>query len=97
MSSIIERLVTALSVSVLVLAIAQPESSSLLLAGIATLAVVTALGARYVAVGIRSLRLTVGARAHAHRESFSSIPEPSHPDTAGRTRARAPSQSPLAA
>lgn len=41
--------------------------------------------------------LTVGSRSRAHCESLTSIPAPAHPDTAGRTRARAPGRSTPAA
>lgn len=87
-----ERLVLLLTVSFLVLAVAQSEPSALFLAGVATVALASALGARYLAVLITSRTLTVGHRSHAHREALSVAPSPQHPDTAGRPRPRAPAQ-----
>jgi hypothetical protein len=96
-SALLERLMVIATVSFLALALAQGDASLVLVGGMATLVVVAVLSARYAAVSIRSHSLTVGARARAHRESLSSMPEPSHPDTAGRTRSRAPSRSLAAA
>lgn len=93
MRALLERLMVIATVSFLALAVAQGDASLVLVSGVATLVVVAVLSARYAAVSIRSHSLTVGARARAHRESLSSMPEPSHPDTAGRTRSRAPSRS----
>ena len=80
-----------LTVSFLVLSIAQAEPSSLVFAGIAALAVGAVLAARYAAVVIRSQEITVGDRARQHRQSLVGMPAPQHPDTAGRPRTRAPS------
>ena len=85
------------TVSLLVLSIAQAEPSSLVFAGIAALAVGAVLAARYAAVVIRSQEITVGDRAREHRQSLVGMPEPQHPDTAGRPRTRAPSGAPAAA
>jgi hypothetical protein len=89
---IVERLVMVLTVSFLVLAVAQSEPSSLVFAGIAAIALCAVLAARYAAVVIRAHEITVGSRARQHRESLVGMPEPQHPDTAGRPRTRAPSQ-----
>jgi hypothetical protein len=91
----IERLAVLLGLAFVALALAN--STTTLVAGIGAVALAAVLASRYAAISIRSHVVTVGTRAHEHRESFSSIPEPSHPDTAGRTRSRAPSQSPAAA
>ena len=80
-----------MTVSFLVLSIAQAEPSSLVFAGIAALAVGAVLAARYAAVVIRSQEITVGDRARQHRQSLVGMPAPQHPDTAGRPRTRAPS------
>jgi hypothetical protein len=95
MRTIFEQLAVSLAVAFVVLAVA--DSSAVLLGAVATLAVIALVGSRYSAVSIRSRSLTVGSRARQHRESMSSLPAPSHPDTAGRTRSRAPSQSIAAA
>ena len=86
-----------MTVSLLVLSIAQAEPSSLVFAGIAALAVGAVLAARYAAVVIRSQEITVGDRAREHRQSLIGMPAPQHPDTAGRPRTRAPSGAPAAA
>ncbi len=95
MRTLFERLVVTLAVAFVVLALA--DSSAVLLGAIAAIAVVALVGSRYAAVSIRVRSMTVGARARQHRESMSSLPAPSHPDTPGRTRSRAPSQSLAAA
>ena len=87
----------AMTLSFLVLVAAQSEPSGLLVAGLAAVVVAAALSARYAAVAVRSRELNVGSRARAHREALSVMPEPRHPDTAGRPRTRAPAQSPAAA
>jgi hypothetical protein len=86
-----------LTVSFLVLTVAQTEPSSLVFAGIAALAVGAVLAARYAAVVIRSQELAVGERAREHRQSLIGMPEPQHPHTAGRPRTRAPSGATAAA
>lgn len=90
-----ERLAVFLTLVVALFALA--DSPALLVGAIAAIALVTIVASRYAAINIRSHSLTVGARARAHRELLSSLPAPSHPDTAGRTRSRAPSQSLAAA
>ena len=54
---------------------------------VATVVLITAMAA--LVVGSREM--TVGSRAHAHREAMTSLPAPAHPSTAGRPRTRAPS------
>jgi hypothetical protein len=97
MSALKQRLVMAMTLSFLVLAFAQSEPSGLLVAGLATVIVAAALSARYAAVAVRSREITVGSRAREHREALSVMPEPRHPDTAGRPRTRAPARSSTAA
>lgn len=93
-----ERLVMLMTVTFLVLAVAQSaEPSSLLLAGVVAAAAAMLLLAHYSAVTVARQSITVGGRAREHRESLSEVPAPQHPDTAGRPRTRAPSQSPPAA
>lgn len=92
MSFFRQRLVMAMTLSFLVLVVAQSEPSGLLVAGLASVVVAAALSARYAAVVVRSRELTVGSRAREHREALSAMPEPRHPDTAGRPRTRAPAR-----
>lgn len=93
--TLLERLTVLLAVAFVVLAVT--DASALTMGAIAALTVVALVGSRYAAVSIRARSLTIGSRAHQHRESMSSLPAPSHPDTAGRTRSRAPSRSLAAA
>ena len=86
-----ERLVMVMTLSFLAVAVAQGEPSTLVFAGIAALAVSSVLAARYAAVVIRAHDIGVGERARQHRQSLVGMPEPQHPDTAGRPRTRAPS------
>jgi len=91
MRVVTERLLMVLTMSLLVMAVAQSEPASLVFVGLAALAVSTVLAARYAAVVIRSHEIGVGERARVHRQSLVGMPEPQHPDTAGRPRTRAPS------
>lgn len=86
-----------MTLSFLVLVVAQAEPSGLLVAGLAAIVVAAALSARYAAIAVRSHELTVGSRARQHREALSVMPAPRHPDTAGRPRTRAPARTPPAA
>jgi hypothetical protein len=79
------------------MAVAQGGPSTLVFAGIAALAVTAVLAARYAAVVIRTQHVGVGERARQHRQSLVGMPEPQHPDTAGRPRSRAPSRAPAVA
>jgi hypothetical protein len=90
MRALHQHLVMLLTVSFLVLAVAQAEPSAILVAGVAVLAASALLGARYLAVTIVALRLMIGSRSREHRESLTRIPAPSHPNTAGRPQPRAP-------
>lgn len=82
-----------LTVSFLALALSQTDPSTLFLASVAVVAIGVLLSAR-CAVGIAGSReIMVGLRARQHRELLAALPEPQHPDTAGRPRSRAPSRS----
>jgi hypothetical protein len=91
-NAILERIVMVMTVSFLVLSVAQTEPTSAVFAGIAAIALCAVLAARYAAVVIRSREITVGQRARQHRQSLVGMPEPQHPDTDGRPRTRAPSR-----
>jgi hypothetical protein len=69
-----------------------PNPGTLLaaVAASAALAVVATVAWRSLVVAPAEAALTVGHRARSHREAFDHEPEPSHPDTAGRVRSRAP-------
>jgi hypothetical protein len=69
------------------------DTMTLVVAGLAVLAVAALAGARYAAGVIRSPEITVGGRAREHRQVLGMMPAPQHPATAGRPRPRAPSQS----
>ena len=84
------RLVMIMTVVFVALAVGQFESSTAIAATIVGLAVVAALGARYAAVVIHSREITVGRRAHEHRESLVEVAAPRYPSTPGRPRTRAP-------
>jgi hypothetical protein len=90
--AILERIVMVMTVSFLVLSVAQTEPTTAVFAGIAAIALCAVLAARYAAVVIRSREITVGQRARQHRQSLVGMPEPQHPDTDGRPRTRAPSR-----
>lgn len=97
MHRIIERLALGLTASFVLLALTQPPTTSIVVAGIAALALTAVLSARYASRVIRSRELAVGARAREHRQSLVGMPEPQHPRTAGRPRTRAPSRAITAA
>ncbi|MEO8527682.1 MAG: hypothetical protein ABI435_01240 [Pseudolysinimonas sp.] len=85
-------LVALAGVVALVLATAHAPTPGSVLAALAasTLAAAVILVAqRTVAVPIER-QTFVGQRARTHAESLSRIAEPSHPDSAGRVRSRAP-------
>ncbi|MDH6181322.1 hypothetical protein M2152_001504 [Microbacteriaceae bacterium SG_E_30_P1] len=88
MTTAVHRLLAALGI-LLVLTVTAPDAGAVVFAG-ASLAVAALLAANIAVAVLGSREITVGYRARAHRESFSSSPEPSHPATPGRTRARAP-------
>ena len=94
MRSLLERLTALAAVLFLALAFTQAESP---VAIIATVAAVVLITSAMAALVTGSREMTVGARAHAHREALSTLPAPAHPSTAGRPRTRAPSMAVSAA
>ena len=93
MRSLTTRLVMVMTVSFLVLALAQSDpTAAVIVTGVAVLAIAAFAGARHVTIAIAWVTLTIGARSHLHREVLSRIAAPRHPNTPGRTQARAPSQ-----
>ena len=96
------RLVMFLTLSVVALVVAQTatgqgQPGALLAAGLGAVLLAALLAARYSSAMVRTRVITVGSRARAHRQSLFETPEPSHPGTEGRIRARAPGRSSAAA
>lgn len=71
-----------------------PSPAALLtaLAASAALAVVATVAVRSIVAAPAVSALRVGHRAREHCESLDCIAEPTHPDTAGRVRSRAPGE-----
>jgi len=69
-----------------------PNPGALLtaLAASAALAVVATVALREFVLAPPAASIHVGSRAREHRESLDRIAAPTHPDTAGRVRSRAP-------
>ena len=88
MRILLARLVMVMTLVMLVASFGQAQSTTALVAGLAALAVAAVLVARRF--GAVTLRVQVGLRAREHRQLVSAQPSPSHPNTAGRTRSRAP-------
>lgn len=86
MRILVERL--AALAAILFVALALGSEPTVVVVGVAAALLITAAMALLV-TGAREM--TVGARAHAHREALSTLPAPAHPSTAGRPRTRAPS------
>lgn len=85
-------LVAAGALAIVVAAAVGPSPTALLtaLAASAALVVVATIAVReFVAVPAEAA-LRIGHRAREHRESLDRIASPTHPDTAGRVRSRAP-------
>jgi len=89
------RLVAFTAIALVVLALGQSQSATALVAGLATLAIATVILAQRT--GALVLRVQLGTRAREHRQLVTATPSPAHPNTAGRTRSRAPGQSAPAA
>ena len=88
----LERLTTLTVVLLAALVFALASDPSVLLVATAAAALVGVVLVTVMASLVTGSReLTVGARAHAHREAMNSLPAPAHPSTAGRPRTRAPS------
>ena len=82
------RLYAYATALLLALAVAQTGSLATVAAVIATAVLASAIVA--VLVHTQSTAVAQGAKAEQRRQAAYEVPEPSHPDTAGRTRARAP-------
>ena len=85
-------LLVASALAVVVAAAIGPNPGALLtaLAASAALAVVATVALREFVLAPAEATLRVGSRAREHRESLDRIAAPTHPDTAGRVRSRAP-------
>jgi hypothetical protein len=79
-------------IALAVASLAGPSTASLLAVLAATALLGAALGvALQHAVAAPTPRVAhVGARSRVHRESLDRLAAPTHPDTAGRVRSRAP-------
>jgi small neutral amino acid transporter SnatA (MarC family) len=96
MRNMFRTLAILASVLVVALVVSQATTASTAAVSVAASLLVLAIATRIVAGTASARTVTVGARAREHRESLSSMPAPAHPDTAGRTRSRAPSAGVLA-
>jgi hypothetical protein len=85
-------LVSLVGLAYLAVAASQIDASGMLV-GIAVLTVVVLVSARYLAVSIVALTLTIGSRSRQHREVLHGMVAPRHPNIPGRPRTRAPGQS----
>lgn len=85
-------LLVAGALALVVAAAVGPTSGALLtaLAASAALVVVATVVVRDLVIAPAEAALRVGHRARQHRESLDRIAAPTHPDTAGRVRSRAP-------
>lgn len=85
-------LLVASAVAVAFAAAAGPSPAALLtaLAASAALVAVAAVALREFVAAPAEAALRIGHRAREHRESLDRIAAPTHPDTAGRVRSRAP-------
>jgi len=97
MSRLCARVIAAVGVAVLALAVSQSSLEATVAIGIA-LTAFGMLAVMRLAVGIaRTPEVGVGGRSRAHRESLAEFAAPSHPRTPGRRRSRAPSEASVAA
>lgn len=89
------RLVMLMTTSIVVVALAQSSdpSAAIVLTGAAVLSIAAFYGARNATIAISWVTITIGARSRVHREVVSRIVAPRHPNTPGKPRTRAPSQS----
>jgi len=97
MRQVIERLALALTAvallaGVVVVGAGASQASTAAMAGLVAIALVAMVGMRYAAAILRSRELGVGGRSREHRQVLAFAPAPQHPDTAGRTRSRAPAR-----
>jgi len=82
------RLYAYATAVLLALVVAQTGSLATVAAVIATAVLASAIAKTLVEAQAHAV--TSGAKAEQRRQAEYVVPEPSHPDTAGRTRARAP-------
>lgn len=82
------RLAVLAAVLFVALSLSAGAPSNLAFVGVVLLLAAAVVRAASAVVGAGVV--TVGARARAHREALSEMPEPRHPATAGRPMARAP-------
>ncbi|HAM26176.1 MAG TPA: hypothetical protein DCP11_05550 [Microbacteriaceae bacterium] len=92
MRALQERTVMVMTLLLVAFAVAQAAPTTVLVASAAAVAVASVLAVRHAVLAIAFREMTVGDRAHAHREALSGTPAPQHPATAGRPRTRAPSR-----
>jgi hypothetical protein len=92
MRLVIERFALALAAVALIATIGSSAPSTAAMAGLVAIALVAIVGVRYAAGQLRAHELGVGGRAREHRQVLAFAPAPQHPDTAGRTRSRAPAR-----
>jgi hypothetical protein len=85
-------LLVASALAVVVAAAVGPSPGALLtaLAASAALVVIANVALREYVAAPAEAALRIGHRAQEHRESLDRIASPTHPDTAGRVRSRAP-------
>ena len=91
MESMKQRLVMVMTFTFLALTLASSPQPSVVVAAIAAATLCAVLCAR-ISVAAPRHEITIGRRARAHREACTAMPEPQHPDTAGRPRTRAPAR-----
>jgi hypothetical protein len=101
-SALFERILDVLGVVFISAAATQTTSPSsiatvILVGAVAAMLVTALVAARSTARRMRARDVTTGIRAWHHRRALSAQPAPQHPDTAGRPRSRAPSDSTRAA
>lgn len=85
------RLVVALTLAFLVLAVAdQPQSAALVLGAAAAVMLACSVHSAVLTLVVTERLRGIGGRARDHRQLLTRRPAPQHPDTPGRARPRAP-------
>jgi len=85
------RLVVALTLTFLVLAVAdQPPSAALVLGGAAVVMLACSVHHTVLTLAVSERLRGIGGRSREHRHVLTRTPAPRHPDTPGRARPRAP-------
>ena len=92
MRAVYTALVLYLAGPLLTLILVPTEPGMMFLACVAVLGVALAIGVQCRVEAAGDLEITVGRRSHRHREVLSELAAPSHPNTAGRPRPRAPAR-----